>query len=227
MSPTTTTTAAEPPPMVERETSNMGDSIPHSSSSIDDTTTSLTTDDEVPLDKCRLTLLLVSGKRHSFDFDPYTTVDTVKTFIMEHWPQDWAESIPSSIKNIEFVYLGRFLDNPSKLKDNGILGGHSTIVHLVIRQHVRKSDNDKTNDSSDSRLSFPFDDVLMPVEKSFMAEIIGRSSMFRNVLHFGTIALSGKIIKSETHGRANVADMHTYLLTLFKTNIQPPIYAKG
>lgn len=73
--------------MVERETSNMGDSIPHSSSSIDDTTTSLTTDDEVPLDKCRLTLLLVSGKRQSFDFDPYTTVDTVKSFIMEHWPQ--------------------------------------------------------------------------------------------------------------------------------------------
>jgi hypothetical protein len=67
----------------------------------------------------------------------------------------------------------------------------------------------------------------MPVEKSFMAEIIGISSMFRNVLHFGPIALSGEITKSETHARVNVADMHTYQLTLFKTNIQPPIYAKG
>ncbi|ORX48603.1 hypothetical protein DM01DRAFT_1348227 [Hesseltinella vesiculosa] len=73
-------------------------------------------DDEIPLDKARLTLLLVNGKRSLFDFDPSTTIDAVKAIVLNQWPQDWLEQKPSSTKSIEFVYLGKFLDNNTKLK---------------------------------------------------------------------------------------------------------------
>ncbi|KAI8342458.1 ubiquitin-related domain-containing protein [Chlamydoabsidia padenii] len=147
MSPTT-------PPMTEMETPTLDDTIPHATCSVDGNTTSLFTSEEIPLDKCRLTLLLVSGKRQSFEFDPHTMIDTVKTFIMNHWPQDWAERLPPSIDNIEFVYLGKFLDNHSKLKDNGIAGGHATIVHLVIRQHIKKADDGKWRGKRSFSLSY-------------------------------------------------------------------------
>ncbi|KAI8340112.1 ubiquitin-2 like Rad60 SUMO-like-domain-containing protein [Chlamydoabsidia padenii] len=124
-------------PLSKAETT---DTIP---SSTDKATTSA--DEEVPLDKCRLTMLLVSGKRQVFDFDSHTTVDIAKTYILDHWPKDWADQLPSSIKNIEFVYLGKFLDNQSKLKDNGLLDGHATIIHLVIRQSIKKTNDDKKN----------------------------------------------------------------------------------
>jgi hypothetical protein len=74
--------------------------IPHTNSSTTTTTTtttdkdndnnrnsSLSGDEEVPLDKCRLTMLLVSGKRQVFDFDSHTTVDSAKTYILDHWPK--------------------------------------------------------------------------------------------------------------------------------------------
>ncbi|KAI8075200.1 ubiquitin-2 like Rad60 SUMO-like-domain-containing protein [Gongronella butleri] len=99
-------------------------------------------EDNVPLDKARLTMLLVNGKRFTFDFDPSTSVETVKTYVLDHWPQDWAEQKPSTIKSIEFVYLGKFLDNDAKLKDNGLMAGNATIIHLVIRQYSKKADED-------------------------------------------------------------------------------------
>ncbi|KAI8081707.1 ubiquitin-related domain-containing protein [Halteromyces radiatus] len=139
--------STEPLPMAEREP--MDSNIPHSSST--DDSTSLSTDEHIPSDKTRLTMLLVSGKRNVFDFDPSATVDTVKSYILDHWPQDWAEQLPPSVKNIEFVYLGKFLDNHSKLKDNGLLGGHATIVHLVIRQYIKKTDDDRKSLESISR----------------------------------------------------------------------------
>ncbi|ORZ22448.1 ubiquitin-2 like Rad60 SUMO-like-domain-containing protein [Absidia repens] len=144
-------TENEPLPMTERETfTTLNESIPRTSSSTHDSA-SLSGDEEIPLDKARLTMLLVSGKRQVFDFDPSTTIDAVKSYILEHWPQDWADRQPPSLKNIEFVYLGKFLDNNSKLKDNGLVGGHSTIIHLVIRQYIKKMDDDRKSVESTLR----------------------------------------------------------------------------
>ncbi|ORZ22016.1 ubiquitin-2 like Rad60 SUMO-like-domain-containing protein [Absidia repens] len=142
--------ATEPSSTAEREATIVDSSIPHKSS-FDEDTTSLSVDDEIPLDKSRLTMLLVSGKRRVFDFEPSTTVDAVKTYILDNWPQDWADQTSPSIKNIELVYLGKFLDNNSKLKDNGLLGGHATIVHLVIRQYTKKADDDGKSNQVASR----------------------------------------------------------------------------
>lgn len=44
-------------------------------------------DVKVPLDKVRLTFLLISGHRHTEDFDPATPIVQVKKYIMSHWPQ--------------------------------------------------------------------------------------------------------------------------------------------
>lgn len=88
-------TSTEPLPMTE--TLPTESTIPHTNSSTTTTTTttdkdnnrnsSLSGDEEVPLDKCRLTMLLVSGKRQVFDFDSHTTVDSAKTYILDHWPK--------------------------------------------------------------------------------------------------------------------------------------------
>jgi hypothetical protein len=38
-------------------------------------------------DKVKLTLLLVSGKRHTFAFDPTDTITVVKSRIFNNWPK--------------------------------------------------------------------------------------------------------------------------------------------
>ncbi|CAO3595640.1 unnamed protein product [Absidia cylindrospora] len=82
--------ATEPSSTAEREATIVDSSILHKFS-FDEDTTSLSVDDEIPLDKSQLTMLLVSGKRRVFDFEPSTTVDAVKTYILENWPQGKVE----------------------------------------------------------------------------------------------------------------------------------------
>ncbi|CAO3649595.1 unnamed protein product [Cunninghamella echinulata] len=113
-----------------------------------DRETSLSSKEDIPYDKTKLTLLLVSGERHTFDFDPSTTIEDVKLLVYNQWPEEWTDNLPTSTKNIEFVYLGKFLDNNSKLKDNGLLGGHSTIIHLIIRKYTKKSNDDTKKQES-------------------------------------------------------------------------------
>lgn len=42
---------------------------------------------KVPLDLVRLTLLLISGDRHVFEFEPSTKVLDVKKHLLSNWPQ--------------------------------------------------------------------------------------------------------------------------------------------
>ncbi|CAO3594861.1 unnamed protein product [Absidia cylindrospora] len=114
-------TENEPLPMTERETFTTLNENIPRTSSSTHNSASLSGDEEIPRDKAR------------------------------HWPQDWANQQPPSLKNIEFVYLGKFLDNNSKLKDNGLVGGHSTIIHLVIRQYIKKMDDDRKSVESTLR----------------------------------------------------------------------------
>lgn len=46
-----------------------------------------TEESKIPLDIVRLTLLMVSGKRHTYDFRPSTSILDVKKHVMEGWPQ--------------------------------------------------------------------------------------------------------------------------------------------
>lgn len=41
----------------------------------------------IPADKVQLTLLLVSGKRQTFLFDPKDTIEAVKTNVLANWPK--------------------------------------------------------------------------------------------------------------------------------------------
>ncbi|CAJ0879407.1 7186_t:CDS:2, partial [Entrophospora sp. SA101] len=67
-------------------------------------------------DKVSLTLLLVSGKRHTFSFDPNDTILTVKQKVFSNWPKEWADETPSSISSLKIVYRGRFLEDISTLE---------------------------------------------------------------------------------------------------------------
>ncbi|KAI9318755.1 hypothetical protein BX666DRAFT_1537997 [Dichotomocladium elegans] len=106
-------------------------------------------DDElkIPPDIVRLTLLMVSGNRHTMDFAPSTTVFEVKTHILNHWPQEFARGgggnsavdQPKSLDRIEILYLGKFLANETTLEVNRLQGGDSFTVHLLIRDQPSKS----------------------------------------------------------------------------------------
>ncbi|CAJ0839961.1 10422_t:CDS:2 [Entrophospora sp. SA101] len=84
-------------------------------------------------DKVSLTLLLVSGKRHTFSFDPNDTILTVKQKVFSNWPKEWADETPSSISSLKIVYRGRFLEDISTLESNKILRGQPTIAHLTFK----------------------------------------------------------------------------------------------
>ncbi|CAG8570969.1 15831_t:CDS:2, partial [Dentiscutata heterogama] len=66
--------------------------------------------------KISLTLLLVSGKRHTFFFDPSCTVAMVKKQIFNEWPEEWAEESVQSVSCLKIVYLGRVLDDGTTLE---------------------------------------------------------------------------------------------------------------
>ncbi|KAG9289055.1 hypothetical protein G9A89_015604 [Geosiphon pyriformis] len=64
----------------------------------------------------RLTLLLVSGKRHTFKCKPTDIVGTVKKRVFDNWPKEWADETPAAVSNLKIVHLGRFLEDGSTLE---------------------------------------------------------------------------------------------------------------
>jgi len=92
-------------------------------------------------DKVKLTLLLVSGKRHTFAFDPTDTITVVKSRIFNNWPKEWADETPVAVSSLKIVYQGRFLEDGTTLETNKIFRGKTTIVHLAIK-NVLQQDND-------------------------------------------------------------------------------------
>nr|CAG8598680.1 15683_t:CDS:2 [Entrophospora candida] len=84
-------------------------------------------------DKVSLTLLLVSGKRHTFSCDPNDTTLAVKTEVFNNWPKEWEDETPVSVSNLKIVYRGRFLEDTSTLESNQILRGQQVIAHLTIK----------------------------------------------------------------------------------------------
>ncbi|KAF7730844.1 Ubiquitin-like protein 3 [Apophysomyces ossiformis] len=104
-------------------------------------------EDKVPADKVHLTMLLVSGNRYTFEFDPSATIAQVKQLVHDQWPQEWSDRSQPSVNSLEVVYLGKFLENESTLESNRLRGGHTTTVHLIIRQFSNKAEDTKSVDA--------------------------------------------------------------------------------
>ncbi|KAL1916651.1 uncharacterized protein VTP21DRAFT_5355 [Calcarisporiella thermophila] len=92
--------------------------------------------------KVHLTLLLVSGLRHSFVFNSQATVWEVKREVYDSWPKEWQDEKPISPNQLRLLYLGRFLDEHTTLESNRIYAGSSTVAHLTIRPFVDDDDDD-------------------------------------------------------------------------------------
>ncbi|RIA85286.1 ubiquitin-related domain-containing protein [Glomus cerebriforme] len=130
----TTTVVKTPTQSENRKSQSGGDSTTSSSAS----SSQQDADSE---DKVKLTLLLVSGKRHTFSFDPTDTITVVKSRVFNNWPKEWADETPVAVSSLKIVYQGRFLEDGTTLETNKILRGQSTIVHLTIK-NVSQHDND-------------------------------------------------------------------------------------
>ncbi|KAJ1653880.1 hypothetical protein IWQ61_006089 [Dispira simplex] len=87
----------------------------------------------------RLTCLMVSGNRHTFQFPPNATIKEVKLQIFDEWPKDWEGERPASPGFLRLVYLGKFLSDVTTLPENKLVPGKPIIVHLIIKM-VEDSD---------------------------------------------------------------------------------------
>ncbi|CAG8758413.1 10111_t:CDS:1, partial [Funneliformis caledonium] len=80
---TSLTTVVKTPTLSENRKSHSGGDSTTSSSAL----SSQTSQQEEAEDKVNLTLLLVSGKRHTFVFDPNDTITVVKSRVFNNWPK--------------------------------------------------------------------------------------------------------------------------------------------
>ncbi|KAI8579512.1 hypothetical protein K450DRAFT_241338 [Umbelopsis ramanniana AG] len=87
----------------------------------------------VPSDKVRLNLLLVSGKKLVIDTEKNDTITQVKMQVLKQWPKEWNINAPTTVEEMNVIYLGKFLANDTTLEANNIKNGRMTTVHLSIR----------------------------------------------------------------------------------------------
>ncbi|KAK0549335.1 hypothetical protein OC846_004116 [Tilletia horrida] len=81
-----------------------------------------------------LDVLLVTGQRQTWIFDPDATVCDVKTHIASHWPKDWPEVPQSATDHMRLLHLGFFWENDdATLRDLNLPPRRTTVIHLVIR----------------------------------------------------------------------------------------------
>ncbi|KAG0358312.1 ubiquitin-related domain-containing protein [Gamsiella multidivaricata] len=102
----------------------------------------------VDADKVALTLLLVSGSRTTFTFQPTDTIEVVKSKVFESWPKEWQEEKPASPQSLKILYLGKFLADSSTLESNKIQSGATTIVHLTIKAPEQELPGHSKSDSA-------------------------------------------------------------------------------
>jgi len=107
--------------------------------------------EEVPADKVNLTLLLASGGRKTFTFDPNDTVSKVKGWIYDNWPKEWAGEAPLSVASLNIILLGRYLEDSTTLEANKIPTGQTTIAHLTIKSSHGNDTNDSKSKESAPR----------------------------------------------------------------------------
>ncbi|CAO3684298.1 unnamed protein product [Umbelopsis ramanniana] len=75
----------------------------------------------VPSDKVRLNLLMVSGKKLVIDTEKNDTITQVKMQVLKQWPTEWNINAPTTVEEMNIIYLGKFLANETTLEGNLIL----------------------------------------------------------------------------------------------------------
>jgi len=100
-------------------------------------------------DKVRLNLLLVSGRKLILEVEKNDTITQVKGLVLKQWPTEWNINTPTSVEEMNIIYLGKFLANESTLEANNIRPGRTTTVHLNIHAASSwKDDEAKTRADS-------------------------------------------------------------------------------
>ncbi|KAG8887657.1 hypothetical protein FRC00_000334, partial [Tulasnella sp. 408] len=59
--------------------------------------------------KVSITLLLVSGRRRTAEFEKQTTIGELKEIVWSTWPGEWSDELPPSASFLRILYLGRIL----------------------------------------------------------------------------------------------------------------------
>lgn len=93
--------------------------------------------------KVSITLLLVSGRRRTQDFDPKITIGELKEMVWSNWPSDWSDEQPPSGAFLRILYLGRILTDETTLSSLNLAAPpESTVVHVSVRSFAPPSDDD-------------------------------------------------------------------------------------
>jgi len=93
--------------------------------------------------KVSITLLLVSGRRRTQEFDRKTTIGDLKEMVWSNWPSDWADEQPPSGAFLRILYLGRILTDETTLSSLNLAAPpESTVVHISVRSFAPPSDDD-------------------------------------------------------------------------------------
>jgi hypothetical protein len=91
----------------------------------------------VPTDKVNLRLILVSGNRADFLVAPSDSVTSVVRQVFDKWPKEWSgEAKPTTSDTLRLIYLGRFLKGSMALSALNLPLGKTTVMHLIIREHI-------------------------------------------------------------------------------------------
>ncbi|KAL9937633.1 hypothetical protein V8E36_003178 [Tilletia maclaganii] len=83
----------------------------------------------------RFDVLLTTGERHSWVFNPTTSsVAEVKQHIWSSWPSEWSHARPDSPLMLRLLRLGHFWDDDhAALASHNLPLGKTTVVHMLIR----------------------------------------------------------------------------------------------
>jgi len=93
--------------------------------------------------KVSITLLLVSGRRRTQEFDRKTTIGELKEMVWSTWPSEWSDELPPSASFLRILYLGRILTDDTILSSLNLAEPpESTVVHISVRSFAPASDED-------------------------------------------------------------------------------------
>ncbi|KAG4085538.1 hypothetical protein H8356DRAFT_1739845 [Neocallimastix lanati (nom. inval.)] len=103
--------------------------------------------EEVPSDKVNVRLLRPNGTRTDVLLESSDTILNLKQQILDTWPKEWTDEVPTTINNIKILHYGKYLEDESTLEANKLPVGQTTIVHLIIKFSKKELDEkDKEDD---------------------------------------------------------------------------------
>lgn len=93
--------------------------------------------------KVSITLLLVSGRRRTVEFEKQTTVGELKEIVWSTWPGEWSDELPPSASFLRILYLGRILTDETILSSLNLAEPpDATVMHVSVRSFAPTSNED-------------------------------------------------------------------------------------